>query len=159
MKYSKLLFFLALTLAVMINHTACYVIPPTQPSLYTVLRVIDGDTIEVESLGKIRYIGIDTPELATKDAPAEYYAQEAKRANQKLLEVHQVRIETDLQATDSYGRTLAYVYVGDLFVNAYLIEKGYARVMTIPPNVKYKNLFEALEQEASEEKQGIWGRF
>lgn len=126
-------------------------------SEYLVLRVIDGDTIEVEKLGKVRYIGIDTPETKHPSRGPEFYGREAFEANKRLVEGKKVRLELDVAERDKYGRILAYVYVGDLFVNAWLVEHGYARVMTYPPNVKYADLFLKLERKARESDEGLWG--
>lgn len=124
---------------------------------YLVLKVIDGDTIKVEKLGKVRYIGIDTPEIKHPSRGPEPYGQEAREANKRLVSNQTVRLEMDVAERDKYGRLLAYVYVGDLFVNAWLVEQGYARVMTYPPNVKYAYLFLKLERKARESDKGLWG--
>jgi len=72
----------------------------------------------------------------------------------ELLKDQKVRLEYDVGKTDRYKRTLAYVYLEDgTFINAKLIKEGYATVMTIPPNVKYAELFVKLEQEAREKQQ------
>jgi micrococcal nuclease len=124
---------------------------------YQVLRVIDGDTIVVEKLGKVRYIGVNTPETHHPFKGMEYYGKEAFAANQKLVANRVVRLKYDVQAKDKYGRTLAYVYQGDLFVNAELVKQGYAQVMTIPPNVKYADVFFKLQREARAAGKGLWG--
>jgi len=67
-----------------------------------------------------------------------------------------VRLELDVQERDRYGRLLAYVYVGDMMVNAELARRGYAQVMTIPPNIRYQERFLALQREAREQKRGLW---
>lgn len=126
-------------------------------SEYLVLKVIDGDTIEVEKLGKVRYIGIDTPETKHPSRGPEPYGREAYEANKRLVEGKTIRVELDVAERDKYGRMLAYIYLGDLFVNAWLVEQGYARVMTYPPNVKYADLFLKLERKARESAQGLWG--
>jgi len=123
-------------------------------------RVIDGDTIEVEIEGesyKVRYIGIDTPELHHPEKPVEYYAQEAYEKNRELVEGQTVYLEKDVSETDQYGRLLRYVYVGDTFVNAYLVQQGYALVSTYPPDVKYQERFLELQREAREAGRGLWG--
>ncbi len=123
-------------------------------------RVIDGDTIEVEIEGvsyKIRYIGIDTPELHHPTKPVGYYAQEAYEKNRELVEGKTVYLEKDVSETDRYGRLLRYVYVGDVFVNAYLVQQGYALVSTYPPDVKYQDRFLELQREAREAGRGLWG--
>ncbi len=116
-----------------------------------VTRVIDGDTIVVESGEHVRYIGIDTPE---KGRP---YYNEAKNKNERLVKRKRVRLEYDVGRKDKYGRTLAYVYAGDIFVNEELVRSGYASAYTVPPNVKYSKRFVSLQQEAREHKKGIWG--
>ena len=115
-----------------------------------VTRVIDGDTVELSSGDRVRYIGIDTAETNTElgKAMTEY--------NRQLVEGQTVRLEFDKDKHDRYGRLLAYVFVGDVFVNALLVKYGLARVMTVKPNTKYKEYFELLEQEAREGKRGLW---
>lgn len=132
-------------------------VPKNLPS-YLVERIIDGDTIEVQKLGKIRYIGIDTPELHHPTKGKEPFGQEACLVNKRLVLGKKVQIELDAQERDRYGRVLAYVYTGSIFVNAYLIESGYARVLTIPPNVKYQKTFLKLQEKAHLNKVGIWGQ-
>jgi len=128
-----------------------------EKNAHKVLRVIDGDTIELENGERVRYIGIDTPETKHPSKPVEYYGREADSANRALVERKEVRLEFDVQERDQYGRLLAYVFVGDIFVNAWLVENGYAQVMTIPPNVRYAERFLELQQKAREEGKGLWG--
>ena len=123
---------------------------------YLVTRVIDGDTIELANGEKVRYIGVDTPELHHPQKEVEYYAQEAYEANRRLVEGKRVRLELDVEERDRYGRILAYVYVDDLMVNEWLVANGYARVATFPPNVKYAERFLQLEREAHQAKVGLW---
>lgn len=83
-----------------------------------VTRVIDGDTIEVSVAGtiyKVRYIGIDTPELKDKRADIFALAQEATRYNRQLVEGKYVRLEKDISETDKYDRLLRYVYLGEFW--------------------------------------------
>jgi len=98
-----------------------------------------------------------TPETKHPSKPVEYYGREADSANGSLVEGKEVRLEFDVQERDQYGRLLAYVFVGDIFVNAWLVENGYAQVMTIPPNVRYAERFLELQQKAREEGKGLWG--
>lgn len=118
---------------------------------FRVTRVVDGDTVVLEDGRHVRYIGMDTPE---KERP--YYG-EAKRENERLVKGKKVRLEYDVEKTDRYGRTLAYVYAGDIFVNAELVKNGYAMIYTFPPNVKYAKTFLALQEEARKQKRGLWG--
>lgn len=125
----------------------------------TVERIIDGDTIVLKGGERIRYIGIDTPEMD----PEEPYAQEATRRNAILVDGREVRLEYDEERTDRYGRTLAYVYVKvwdvEVFVNEYLVKVGYAIVATYPPNVKYRDRFIAAEKVARDKKLGVWSLY
>jgi micrococcal nuclease len=72
------------------------------------------------------------------------------------VEGQTVRLELDVQERDRYGRLLAYVYLGDMMVNAEIVAQGYAQVMTIPPNVKYQELFLKLQREARLLQIGLW---
>jgi micrococcal nuclease len=123
-----------------------------------VSKVIDGDTIELTNGEKIRYIGINTPETKHPYKPIEPFGEEATVFNKQLVEGKTVRIETDVQAKDKYGRTLAYVWVDTTFVNAELVKQGYAQVSTYPPNVKYQELFLKLQTEAREAGRGLWSQ-
>ena len=126
-----------------------------------VVRVIEGDTIQVCCVFgdrvKVRYIGINTPETHHPARGVEPYGKEASEANRRLVDGKTVRLEFDVQQLDKYGRTLAYVYLKDgTFVNAWLVENGYAMVMTVPPNVKHQELFLKIQREAREERRGLW---
>ena len=123
-----------------------------------VQRAVDGDTVLLSSGERVRYIGIDTPELHHPRKPVEPYAREAKEFNRRLVEGKTVRLEFDVQRRDKYGRLLAYVFLEDgTFVNAELLKQGYAHLLTIPPDVKYTDLFVQLQREAREAKRGLWG--
>ncbi len=67
-----------------------------------------------------------------------------------------MRLDFDAERRDVYGRLLAYVYVGDEFVNAELVRRGYARTLTIPPNTRYAGLFDRLQREAADANRGLW---
>ena len=121
-----------------------------------VRRVIDGDTIELSTGVKVRYIGVDTPETKHPSKQVERFGIEASEANKSLVEGKHIKIEFDAQKQDKYGRVLAYVYVDTIFVNAWLVKNGLAKVSTYPPNVKYQELFTKLQQEARVAKRGLW---
>jgi endonuclease YncB( thermonuclease family) len=125
----------------------------------TVIRVIDGDTIEVNIEGvlyKVRYIGIDTPELDDERPEFCALAQEATRYNRQLVEGQEIWLEKDISETDQYGRLLRYVYVGDAFVNAELVSAGLAWAKAYPPDTKYQDVLDEAESEAKLAKIGIW---
>ncbi|MFQ5862681.1 MAG: thermonuclease family protein [Candidatus Brocadiales bacterium] len=115
-------------------------------------RVIDGDTIELSTGERVRYIGMDTLEPKGKlgNVIAEF--------NRFLVEGKEIRLEFDAEKYDKYNRLLAYVYVDDIFVNAMLVKRGLAKVMTVPPNVRYKKDFQQLEEEAKAANRGIWAK-
>lgn len=126
-----------------------------------VTKVVDGDTFWADdgTTGiKIRLIGVDAPESRrTFKKEVGYYGKEAKVYLTKLLIGKSVRLEFDLDHTDQYGRTLAYVYLEDgTFVNAELVKNGYAMVMTVPPNIKFAEKFVELQKEARENNLGLW---
>ena len=115
-----------------------------------VTHVIDGDTIEIEGGHRVRYIGIDTPEMG------EPYYWEALQANRNLVGNKKIRLETDVEDKDKYGRLLRYVWVDDIMVNAELVRLGYAYSYSYPPNTKHQTRFLQLEKEAREQKRGLW---
>ena len=125
----------------------------------TVVRVVDGDTIYVklsERVEKVRYIGVNTPETHHPTRGEEPGGREAAEMNRRLVAGQRVRLELDVRARDRHGRLLAYVWVGDLMVNAELVRLGYAQVMTVPPNVKHQELFVKLQREARDAGRGLW---
>jgi micrococcal nuclease len=124
-----------------------------------VTRVVDGDTIEVDYEGRtedVRYIGVDTPESVKPDTPVQCYALAASHFNEQLVDGERVRLAFDAERRDVYGRLLAYVHLGDTFVNAELVRRGYARTLTIAPNTRFAALFDRLEQAAADEGRGLW---
>jgi micrococcal nuclease len=124
-----------------------------------VVHVVDGDTIQVQCgarVEKVRYIGMDAPEIHHPIWGAEPGGREAAALNRRLVGGRHVRLELDVRARDQYGRLLAYVWAGDLMVNAELVRLGYAQVMTVPPNVRYQALFLKLQREARAAGRGLW---
>jgi micrococcal nuclease len=124
-------------------------------------RAIDGDTIELATGERVRYVGIDTPELYRRSGTAwvyhpEPYAEQAWTFNRLAVEGRTVRLEYDVERRDRYQRRLAYVYRDDRFINADLVAKGLADVLTIPPNTRYAVLFRRLEREAHDTHRGVW---
>ena len=125
----------------------------------TVVRVVDGDTIYVQladRVEKIRYIGVNAPEIHHPLKGQEPGGREAAAVNRRLVGGRHVRLELDVRTRDRYGRLLAYVWVGDTMINAELVREGYAQVMTVPPNVKYQELFVTLQREARHAGRGLW---
>ncbi len=147
--------------------------PPVEPSRVdeimqepaTLVRVIDGDTIEVRfddgTTETVRYIGIDTPETVAPGRPVEPFGPEASALNKELLAAGEVFLERDTSERDRFGRLLRYVYAVDatgalFFVNAALVRAGLATVATFPPDVKYVDIFVGAQDAAQADGLGIW---
>jgi endonuclease YncB( thermonuclease family) len=125
-----------------------------------VTRVIDGDTIEValdNEIVAVRLIGIDTPETVHPTEPVECYGPAASRFTTGALQGRPVRLEFDVELLDQYGRTLAYVWLGDGLFNETLVARGFALVTTYPPNVRYVDRFLAAQRDARSHERGLWG--
>ncbi|MBI2107403.1 thermonuclease family protein [Candidatus Woesearchaeota archaeon] len=118
---------------------------------YLVVEIIDGDTFEIDNGVHIRMLGINTPEIN------EDYYQEAKDELKKLIFNKTVLLVRDKQDKDKYGRDLRYVYLGEMFVNPYLVENGYAKTLSIEPNTEFTEEFALLERDAIENSKGLWG--
>ena len=133
--------------------------PPRSAGAY-VLRAVDGDSIEVLLDGEredVRYIGIDTPETVKPDTPVQCFGPRAHRFNAQLVTHRRVRLVFGVERRDVYGRLLAYVYLGDRFVNAELARRGLARTLTIPPNDRFAGRFQRLQNAAARAGRGLWG--
>lgn len=146
-----------------LSKTAHTVTPGS--TFYKVTRVVDGDTFwidnDTDEGQKIRMIGIDAPESRNvfKKVKA-HYGDQSKAYLEKLLTGKKVRLEYDIIRKDKYGRTLAYVYLEDgRLLNALLIQKGYAQVLTVPPNVKHAEHLNRLQQQARNKRRGLWGKY
>jgi len=116
-----------------------------------VVRVIDGDTIDVDINGetmRVRYIGMNTPE---RDEPC---YRDATEANRRMVEGQTVTLVRDTSNTDRYDRLLRYVYVGNTFVNRELVAEGYAEAVLYEPDHRYYNDFLQLEREATRDQRG-----
>ena len=134
--------------------------PSGEPAAAVVQRVVDGDTVVLIGGERVRYIGVDTPELHHPRKPVEWYAREAAEFNRRLVDGKRVRLELDVQKRDRYQRLLAYVHLEDgTFVNAELLRQGYAQLLTIPPNVKHVDLFVQMQKEAREAGRGLWQKW
>jgi micrococcal nuclease len=126
-------------------------------SYATVQRVVDGDTILLTDGRRVRYIGIDTPESVKPNTKVECFAKEASNKNKELVEGKKVKLIKDITDKDKYGRLLRYVYIEDNFINEYMVKNGYAKTLTIPPNITHSLKFKIAEKHAREGKLGLWG--
>jgi len=127
-----------------------------QENIFTVTKVIDGDTLTLNDGTKIRLIGVDTPELHHPTKPVQFFAEEASKFTRNLVEGKKVKLAYDWQKIDKYDRTLAYVYLMDgTFVNAEIVKQGYGFAYTKYP-FKYMDNFRKYEKEAREKGIGLW---
>jgi endonuclease YncB( thermonuclease family) len=122
-----------------------------------VKTVIDGDTIDVSTIGRVRLLGIDAPEIGRGfDTPAPF-ANEARDRLTTMILHRWIRLEQDGPSLDKYDRRLAYVMTEDgQFVNATLVREGLARVSARLPLTRLSELQRA-EAEAQAFRRGIWG--
>jgi len=167
--------------------TACYQVPVDLPPYQgvpveatdacaparneTVACVIDGDTFDIsrcgdEELGeRFRLLGIDAPETAKEDAPAECYANEARDRLRNLIEGQEVLLEFDRECEGTFGRTLAWVFLEEedddesLNVNVFLAESGLVRLYEEFEfeDLRYANELQAAEDSARAGNVGLWG--
>lgn len=129
---------------------------PAKRKFYQVLRVIDGDSLEIETIGEVRLIGVDTPELYHPLKPVQYYAKEASEFVRNLIGQLRVRLEYDQERTDKYGRTLAYVYLEDgRCLNEEIIRHGYGFALQRFP-FKYLVKYREIEAQARTKGLGLW---
>lgn len=132
------------------------------PALYPVIKVVDGDTIEVQEDGtivKVRLIGIDTPEVVDPRKVVQCFGREASNEAHRMLDGQSVSLETDpsQDTHDKYGRLLAYAYLPDgTFFNEHMISAGFAHEYAYRFPYKYQKRFKAAEKAAREAQRGLW---
>ena len=156
-----------ITLVVMYGRPGADTVAPTDAvqsgALYPVVAVVDGDTIRVKRNGvvePVRFIGIDTPEIAHEDRRGECYGDEASARAKELLAWRDILLEYDATQgeRDTYDRILAYPILEDgTNVNEVLVREGFAREYTFAAPYKYQKLFRDAENEAKREQRGLWG--
>lgn len=126
---------------------------------FSVKTVYDGDTVLLEDGRKVRFLGINTPEVQHRDKQADAGGDEAKRWLTDTLKNSKVRLEISAEKTDKYGRTLAHLFTENKqHINLQLVEAGLAAVSIYPPNLSYVNELIRAENMAEQAKRGIWGR-
>ena len=134
-----------------------------QKQLYKVVKIVDGDTLDVEVNWKkqaVRLIGIETPEVVDPRKPVQCFGQEASNKAKELLSDKQIYLENDpMQGDkDKYKRLLRYIFLEDgTFLNKLMIKQGYAHEYTYESKpYKYQKEFRAAEAEARKNKKGLW---
>lgn len=133
----------------------------------TFVRAKDGDTYVVNYNNEditVRLIGVDTPESVAPSTYSKENTEEGKEVSDIVKDTltagDKLYLEFDVSPTDKYGRTLAYVYFEDgTMIQDWLLSNGYARTMTVPPNVKYADHFTEVQSIAAENKVGLWNGF
>jgi micrococcal nuclease len=139
---------------------ACVHANPIQLGMVT--NVVDGNTIDVLIDGqpyRVRYIGVDAPDIQPSGQPSQYFASEAKEKNRELVENQVDMLVKDVSESDSNGLLLRYVFAGDLngpFVNYEMIRKGYAHPGSEAPNLVCDETFRNAEVMAKAEGLGFW---
>jgi micrococcal nuclease len=130
---------------------------PVASEPHLVTRVIDGDTLELDSGHRVRLLGVNTPETKHADRPTERFGPEASEFTRRLVEGHLVRLEFDRERYDDYRRILAYVWLDDRLVNSEIIRAGFSRAeVGFPIRADRKRLFLAEEQAARTNRAGLW---
>ena len=135
-------------------------LPCREPATGEVVRVYDGDTITVRVADReerVRMIGIDSAEVSYDGDPSECWADAAKQHLFATLIGQSVGLGFAHECEDAYERTLAYVSMGEVFVNHAMVSEGWATVFPVAPNISYQGLFETAEAEALAGGLGIWG--
>jgi len=129
------------------------------------VRVVDGDTIVLTGIGvgevdrrtsghKARLIGIDTPEVYGR---AECLGAQASAFTRRSLDGRDVLVAFDVDTIDRYDRALVYVWQNDgTFFNAHIVAQGFALPMTVPPNVRFAELFVRAAADARAANRGLW---
>jgi micrococcal nuclease len=151
---------------------------PSTVAAGTVVRAVDGDTLAVRLDGgarveDVRLIGVDTPETVKPGTPVQCFGPRASAFEHRVAEGRRVRLLVGEEPRDAYGRLLAYVYLlpptrlsdnpkrgaqRERFLNAALVRLGLARTLEIPPNIRFAELFAALQRAAARVGRGLWGR-
>ncbi len=124
---------------------------------FKVKWVNDGDTIVLTNGKRVRYIGINAPEIDHDRQKAQPYGYRARNYNRLMVSDRRIRLEFDLERHDRYGRLLAYVFLpDDIFLNEHLLQKGYAFYLFRKPNLKYNQRLLKAQQAAMKAKRGLW---
>ena len=164
-KYGWLFVFFVVIIAILIgpkiqkNLTDIKIKIPEKPLLknnMVITRVVDGDTVEIENGGKVRYIGVDTPETKDPRKGVECFGIEAYEFNKSLVEGKAATLEKDVSDKDKYGRLLRYVWIEETLINEELVKQGFGSVATYPPDVKYYQRLLDAQNYAKDNQLGLW---
>ena len=126
-------------------------------SYYNVRKVYDGDTVLLTNGQKVRFLGINTPEVEGRNKSAEPGGEEAKNWLSGQLKNKKIRLESDVEKKDKYGRLLAHVFTEDgAHLNLELVKAGLAAVNIHPPNLKYVDTLLTVQEKAENARRGLW---
>jgi len=137
--------------------------PCREPMRGRIFRVIDGDTVRFTASdgsleATVRLIGVDTPEIAHDGMSAECFGDEATAFSTQLVG-QDVWLSFDAECRDDFGRLLAYLHIGggsgDMWQRQ-LLQRGFARVLTIRPNSQFRTTFESDKSAAQSADRGLW---
>ncbi len=118
--------------------------------------VIDGDTITLKDGRTIRYLGINTPETNHLTKGLECFGAEATIRNTELVSGKEITLQCGNEDIDEYGRYLRYVYVDEIFINAELVEEGFAVAFPFGQTEKFDQIFVQLENYSRLQDKGMW---
>lgn len=122
----------------------------------TVEHVNDGDTVTLVGGEKVRYLGIDTPEISFDEKPSEPFGQEAAAMNKELVLGKRVRLEVAKERRDRFGRLLAHVFTTeDILVGEVLLLEGFASCFPFKPHA-YEKRFLRAQRLAMKQQKGRW---
>ncbi|MFN0197014.1 MAG: thermonuclease family protein [Planctomycetaceae bacterium] len=129
------------------------------PRRAVVKRVVDGDTLLLDTGERVRLIGVNTPETKHPDLPVDPLGLEAAEFVVRRVQGKSIELRFDREKVDQHQRLLAYVYVDNQFLNEELIREGYSKVVTrFPYSSSQKAIFILAEEEAKKAKRRIWDR-
>jgi micrococcal nuclease len=126
--------------------------PVRDTGVCVITRIVDGDTVDCAGTGRVRLIGIDTPERSQRP-----YGGMATDALRRLARVGDtVALELDVETHDRYDRVLAYLWKDGVLLNWALVRQGWAVTLTYPPNVQYVEALTEAQRQARETGSGLW---
>ncbi len=132
--------------------------PVTAAETVRVDKVLDGDSLRLADGREVRLIGVNAPEFGKDGVPEEPLAREARAALARLIHGEAVRLDSDIELKDRYGRTLAHVFLADgRNVEAALLRDGLVFHVAIAPNLARLDEYHAAEAEARRARRGVWG--
>ncbi len=120
-------------------------------------RVIDGDTVVLADGRHLRFIGLNTPERARDDRPAQPLAEAATARLRELLAGGRLKLVTGREPADRYGRLLAHPFLPDgRNVTAELLRAGLGFQVVVPPNTGFADCYRKAEGDARRAVRGVW---